>query len=143
MSRYPHAISADSRGGCCQNRNVPRDSASRNDSARYPRAGDLFTDRINESTAFDRALAAHREYMDSVEDIPSAKNIQVYYGVGGIGKSQLSERLQDWVEDQLPPTDVWGPKPSTVVDATARIDLHRSQGRVDICLLYTSPSPRD
>lgn len=118
--------------GVCQNRNVPRDSASRNDSARYPRAGDLFTDRIDESTAFDRALAAHREYMDSVEDIPSAKNIQVYYGVGGIGKSQLSERLQDWVEDQLPPTDVWGPKPSTVVDATARIDLHRSQGRVDM-----------
>jgi hypothetical protein len=96
------------------------------------RAGDLFTDRSDESSAYSQTLDAQRRYMNADEDTPAAKNILVYYGLGGIGKTTLSERLQAWVEGRLDLTDAWGQKPAVLVDAVCRIDLHRSQGRVDM-----------
>ncbi|MEV0357721.1 hypothetical protein AB0H71_16845 [Nocardia sp. NPDC050697] len=99
---------------------------------RLPHVGDLFTDRVPESDAFSRALTAHREYMDTTEDILAAKNVLVYYGVGGIGKTTLSERLEQWSNHELLPQDSWGPAPATAIAATCRIDLHRFQGRVDM-----------
>lgn len=111
---------------------MPRDTASRRQPPRPLHAGDLFTDRVPESEAFRDALSAHRHYIDSTEDIPAAKNVMVFYGVGGIGKTALSKRLQQWVTGELPPTDLWGPPPLTSVAATSRIDLHRSQGRIDL-----------
>jgi hypothetical protein len=117
----------------CENEGVPRNSSSRGrDPQQFPRPSDLFTDRIDESTAFRRTLSAHRQYMDALEDVPAAKNIMVYYGVGGIGKTTLSERLEDWIDGKLPPTDVWGHTPDAAVAAACRIDLQRSQGRVDM-----------
>lgn len=110
---------------------VPRSNASRN-KVSAPKAGELFTDRTSQSSAFAAALAAHRAYMDSDEDSPSARNLMVFYGVGGIGKTTLSERLEQWVGGKLSTTDLWGPPPATGVAATCRIDLHRSQGRVDM-----------
>ncbi|MDO2378384.1 hypothetical protein Q2298_08460 [Rhodococcus electrodiphilus] len=76
--------------------------------------------------------------MDTTENIPAAKNILVYYGVGGIGKTTLSERLEKWSNGDLLTTDPWGPPPPTSITATCRIDLHRTQGRVDMVAALVS-----
>jgi hypothetical protein len=116
-----------------QNIAMPRDNASRQRSPQQLlHAGDLFADRIDESVVLTRTLAAHREYMDTDEDVSAAKNILVFYGVGGIGKTSLSERLEDWLNGELPSADEWGTRPAIAVAATCRIDLYRSQGRVDV-----------
>jgi hypothetical protein len=70
--------------------------------------------------------------MNTTEDTGAAKNILVFYGLGGIGKTTLSERLQAWANGRLDADDMWGDKPATIVNSTCRIDLHRSQGRVDM-----------
>lgn len=95
---------------------------------------DLFTDRLPESVAFAEALAAHRRRLDDTtgaEDSPRGRNVLVFHGMGGIGKSELSRRLEKWVAGKLPHEVGWGPAPETRVDATVRIDLHGTQGHID------------
>lgn len=90
----------------------------------------LFADRVSESTAFATALAAHRRRLDEPGESPVGRNVLVFHGHGGIGKSELSRRLSEWVG----PDDIdtgWGPRPATAVAATVRIDLHGSEGRID------------
>ena len=97
-------------------------------------ASDLFTNRRTESGAFADSLRAHRAMLDtesSDEDDTTANNILVYHGVGGIGKTTLSMRLQDWCAGRLPAEDEWGSL-DTPVDATVRVDLHSSQGHFDV-----------
>lgn len=77
-------------------------------------------------------LALHRRLMDSTEVSDGARNVLMFYGVGGIGKSMLSERLEKWVELRLDAEDHWGAPPLTRVAATTRIDLFRSTGKLDI-----------
>jgi hypothetical protein len=98
-----------------------------------PRAGDLFTDRESESDAFKAALSAFRRYINSESEAGDDRhNVLTFYGMGGIGKTALSERLEAWVNRDLPLDSGWGPPPSTKVDATIRIDLHGSAGQMDI-----------
>lgn len=70
--------------------------------------------------------------MDSTVPIAGNWNVLVYYGVGGIGKTTLSERLEKWCRGELPPTDAWGPAPRTGLSGTCRIDLHRERGHMDL-----------
>lgn len=93
------------------------------------RIGDLFTDRLAESTAFAESLQAHRQYMDAEFEEHHARNCLVFYGASGVGKTTLSERLEAWIGSDPSGTEQWGPPPPTAVAATARIDLHSSQGR--------------
>ena len=66
-------------------------------------AADLFTDREPESQVLKHTLAAHRRRLDDTgADTDAHHNVLVYYGVGGIGKSTLSERLEAWVKGELP-----------------------------------------
>lgn len=103
------------------------------DSARLRHASELFTDRQIESTAFKAALARFRRRIDSDDESGVARhNLLTFYGLGGIGKTALSRRLEDWVKHALPLDNGWGPPPATKVDATARIDLHGSVGQMDI-----------
>ena len=112
---------------------MPRNTSSRQTGRRVvPHVGDLFTDRLPESVAYALSLDAHRAYMDSDVDEPAARNLLVFYGVGGIGKTTLSERLERWGSGDLAPSDPWGPAPATAVAATCRVDLHRTQGRMDL-----------
>jgi hypothetical protein len=97
------------------------------------RAGELFTDRESESEAFKAALAGFRRQIDCDDEVGVARhNILTFYGLGGIGKTALSERLETWVNRDLPPENGWGPPPATNVNATARIDLHGSAGQMDV-----------
>lgn len=94
----------------------------------------FFTDRESESHAFAAALLAHQIRLDDVvgtEDSSQGRNLLVFHGHGGMGKSALSHRLQKWGEGELDPEAGWGPAPVTSVAAFARIDLHESQGFID------------
>jgi hypothetical protein len=98
-----------------------------------PHAGELFTDRESESDAFKAALSAFRRYIDGESEAgKDSHNVLTFYGMGGIGKTAMSERLEAWVNRDLPLASGWGPPPSTKVDATIRIDLHGSAGQMDI-----------
>lgn len=101
--------------------------------AELPHVGELFVDREGESEAFKVALAKFRRYIDAVDDVGIARhNLLTFYGLGGVGKSALSKRLEDWVNYDLPLDSGWGPPPATRVAATARIDLHGSAGQIDV-----------
>jgi hypothetical protein len=101
--------------------------------AREPHIGELFIDRETEAAAFKASLAIFRRLLDSGEQAGAGRfNVLTYCGLGGIGKTALSERLEAWVKDNLPLDAGWGPRPATGVAATARIDLHGSSGQVDI-----------
>lgn len=100
---------------------------------REPHVGELFTDRETESEAFKSALAGFRRRLDRADEGgPARHNVLAYYGIGGIGKTALSTRLEHWVSRRLPLENGWGPPPATPVSVTARIDLHESVGRVNL-----------
>ncbi len=92
-------------------------------------AADLFTDRVPESVAFAQSLRAQRTYLDTdSQGEETARNVLVFHGVGGIGKTTLSRRLEEWASGALADPGEWGIPPLTRVAASARIDLHGAQG---------------
>lgn len=97
-----------------------------------PHAGEFFTDREPESVSFGQSLAMHRRLLNSEGVAKSPRNVLVYYGVGGVGKTTLSQRLQAWVDEALPLRNGWGVRPATRVDVTIRLDLHGSAGHFDV-----------
>lgn len=98
-----------------------------------PHRDDLFTNRYNESRSFSAALTAFRRLLDKEDDAGTARcNVFVLYGVGGIGKTALSTRLEAWIQGGLLNDDPWGPSPPIDVAATIRVDLHGSAGQVDL-----------
>lgn len=91
-------------------------------------AVDLFTDRISESQAVADALLSHVERLLSGRTnfrTAERHNILTFYGVGGVGKTELSRRLELWINNELAESTQWGRPP--VFDQTlrtVRIDLH-------------------
>lgn len=82
------------------------------DDVYLPHAGELFTDRESESKAFKTTLANFRRYVDTDREVGVARhNLLVFYGLGGIGKTALSERLEAWVNYDLPLVNGWAPLP--------------------------------
>jgi hypothetical protein len=63
-------------------------------------AQQIFTNRVSEIAAFDGSLNALAAHLDSAQLSPvmdrrmARRNILVYYGVGGIGKTTLSAELE-------------------------------------------------
>lgn len=93
----------------------------------------LFADREAEAQAFANSLVAFRSVLDGDGETPVGRqNILAFYGVGGIGKTTLSSRLETWVSGRLSDTDRWGPTPTIPVATTARVDLHGSAGQIDL-----------
>ncbi|MER7889742.1 hypothetical protein ABTX15_07970 [Micromonospora sp. NPDC094482] len=103
-------------------------------------AADLFTDRVAENIAFEGAVLRHLERLvdgKAVLGNPARDNVLVYYGVGGIGKTTLSRRLERWIRGDLPSDEHWGPPPSFDQHLrTVRVDFHGSSlvSPVDILL---------
>jgi len=102
------------------------------------RAQDTFTDRVPESVAFATSLTRHRADVRAglaEIDLPR-RNVVVFHGVGGIGKTALSHRVQKWVTGSLPPSDAWGPAPKPAPDIVTRLDCAGSESlRLDNLLL--------
>jgi hypothetical protein len=97
-------------------------------------APDLFVNRLPESQAFARALFAHAERVFSgnatLGDV-ARRNVLTFYGVGGIGKTELSRRLEGWLLGELAMPGEWGEPPRFDQDVrSVRVDFHGS-GVVD------------
>ena len=59
----------------------------------------IFVNRISEQEAFDEAVTSHRDStlrpeFDSQDVVTPRRNVLVYYGVGGAGKTSLSRELE-------------------------------------------------
>ncbi|HMR47847.1 MAG TPA: hypothetical protein PKE40_01130 [Arachnia sp.] len=96
-----------------------------------------FADREEES----QALAASLQFMDDVlrdrRDISVFHHVLTYYGGGGVGKSSLSVRLQEWLEGKLV-DDHWGEAPAVPNVRCVRWDLNGSQGEIDVVSMIMS-----
>jgi hypothetical protein len=97
-----------------------------------PSAGlSMFVDRASELDSLRRALLTHRARMDAgLIDTTELRNVLVFYGEGGAGKSELSRQLQDWATGRAGP-DHWGPPPARPADVAVRWDFNDSFGVVD------------
>lgn len=95
---------------------------------------DLFVDRIGESEALAAALGEHRARVDADTITPrELRNVLTYYGDGGVGKTELSGRLAQWLRGEVDPqTTDWGDRPATKVDAIVRWDQNDSYGAIDV-----------
>lgn len=100
---------------------------------RLSRASSSFIDRLPEAKAFEKALISHRRVLNDDSDEPHCRrNVLVFFGTGGIGKTELSQRLRSWVTRELPLDNGWGARPSTDVHATAALDLKDLAGQFDL-----------
>lgn len=97
-------------------------------------AEDVFADRMDEWGAVARSLTTHAAALHepgfNVEDFESPRrNVLVFYGVGGIGKSTFSRRLEEHLSSDGPSTVQWTPVPEGVGRLLpVRIDLSRQSG---------------
>lgn len=99
------------------------------------KAATRFTDRAPESEALRESLRVHRRAIDGdqINGIVM-NNILVFYGVGGVGKSTLSEHMEAWITGKLPADFHWGEPPTGLKVVTVRWDLRSEQQ-------LTSPVP--
>lgn len=96
-----------------------------------PIAVQTFTDRQRESSVFAEAIHEQLERLasESVDFDGPRSNLVVFYGVGGQGKTTLSERLERWIAGDLGSSSEWGAPPA--VDRrviTTRVELHENLG---------------
>lgn len=96
------------------------------------RAADAFTNRQTQWEAVAIALEAHRQQVTSpdfsVEDLEAPRtNVLVFHGVGGIGKTTLSRRLEAALADDGHRPAQWArPVRSSALLQPVRVDLARS-----------------
>ena len=91
-----------------------------------------FTDRTKESRQLTAAIASQRSAL-ALAALPQRqlRNLAVFHGYGGIGKTELSTHAELWLSGRLPEDDPWGPAPAGAF-AIARIDLHVGNGAFDV-----------
>jgi hypothetical protein len=105
----------------------------------------FFTNRQSESQAFlESVWARDRDLTEDRVTTDTLDNVLLFYGFGGLGKTQLSLGLQDWISPQVNQgTGVlelhWGvpPAPDRPM-VTARWDLNDSGGNLDPVTLLLS-----
>lgn len=94
----------------------------------------IFADRVSEAKALRMSLAAvgDRIQHEPKIDTNGLRNMLVFYGIGGVGKSRLSERLEAWCRHTLATPHNWGAAPRSHPIGTARWDFIGLQGQVDV-----------
>lgn len=95
----------------------------------------VFVDRVSEQQAFDQAVVSHcdstrRPEFDSQDVVTSRRNVLVFYGVGGVGKTSLSRELErrHSSRDMSAVTDWPAWHKDFKRSVTARIDLASEAG---------------
>lgn len=105
----------------------PRAPSSRPD----PAASDHFVDRQGESAALREALLSHVARCEADEiDGRVFRNVVSFYGIGGVGKTELSKNLERWITGASAPAG-WGEAPAVDRVTAARWELNDSQGNLD------------
>lgn len=116
-----------------------RTMALRQNRRRRSSASEVFADRVPESEALITALASHhRSMVDNGIDGEVYKNILTFFGIGGIGKSELSLRLEQWTTTGLQEPHDWGVNPFQGSVLTARWNLKDSRGNIEVLRYLTS-----
>lgn len=98
------------------------------------RAEEVFADRMDEWGAVARSLVGHAATLGEpgfgVEDFERPRrNVLVFYGVGGIGKSTFSRRLEAHLSAEGQDTPQWTPVPAEAGRLLpVRVDLSRQSG---------------
>lgn len=104
----------------------------------------LFVDRVPDSKALTDSLRAHldRVRADTI-DSTCNENVLTFYGLGGMGKTRLSQRMEHWLQGELGDETEWGPRPIEKA-ATVRWDLDHGDGNLDLVamVLALRVSPR-
>lgn len=86
-----------------------------------------FTDRVMESEALLESLKVHRSAIDAgAIDGKSMNNVLVFYGFGGVGKSALSRKLEQWISGGQGCAH-WGPSPQDMNAVPVRWDLRDTE----------------
>lgn len=98
-----------------------------------PSAADTFTDRVPEAEAFAAMVQSHLVRLSSDPEVGVERardNVLVFYGLGGLGKTSLSERFEDWMAGSLPDDQDWGAPPDAGERPvlTTRLDMDRHRG---------------
>lgn len=94
--------------------------------------GTYFVDRLSEAEALREALSEHRRRIDNDEiDTVEYRNVLMFYGGGGTGKTAISTRLALWLASSTADTAHWGSPPVQAVAAVCRWELNDSQGGLD------------
>jgi hypothetical protein len=92
----------------------------------------IFIDRVDEATVMRNALRQHRERMDSNRVSSTVlRNVLTFYGHGGVGKTDLSRHLAEWIDAETDAPSQWGAPPDTTVSAVVRWDVNDSRGGLD------------
>ncbi len=92
----------------------------------------LFVDRVPDSKALTNSLRAHLDRVRADEiDSTHNENVLTFYGLGGMGKTRLSQRLEHWLQGELGDATEWGPRPIEKT-ATVRWDLDHGDGNLDL-----------
>ena len=84
-------------------------------------------------------LAGFKSFVDSTR-ISFPTNLVAVVGPNGCGKSNVIDAVK-WVLGELSAKNLRGDSMSDVIFNGS--DLRKPSGQCSICLLYTSPSPRD
>lgn len=94
----------------------------------------IFTDRTAEANAMRLSAVAVAERLRGKAEIDTdgLRNVLVYHGIGGVGKSRLSERLESWCRHELADADDWESPPLADPIQTGRWDFNGLQGQVDV-----------
>lgn len=97
------------------------------------RAVDYFADRHGEWTAVSQSLERYAGRGDTAFDVADLesprRNVLVFYGVGGIGKSMLSRRVAEHLADPEHSGVDWPPPASDIGPVLpVRLDLARDSG---------------
>ncbi|MEU1540329.1 tetratricopeptide repeat protein [Actinacidiphila glaucinigra] len=94
-------------------------------------ATELFTNRVDEHTAFTTALQHHvNRVLDgsATLGVTARRNVMTFYGVGGIGKTELARRLESWCVGGSADPAGWSEVPRLGRPlSTVRTDFHGSR----------------
>lgn len=92
-----------------------------------------FVDRVPDSIALSGSLVQHMNRVRSCRiDSDSNPNVLTFYGIGGMGKTKLSQRLEHWLNGHLGDQSEWGRRPIEGAVATVRWDLDHGNGALDL-----------